>query len=136
MSRKTLLNILENVFQPSVNQAMRVDLFGSEPLVTTLAAETTLELDFTKNRSHVVLLGSANLTALTAVVSSGKDSLKPFEQVFLKIVQDGTGARTVAFSTNILTDVTVSSSTDDIDILVGIFDGTNILLGALGQNVT
>ena len=136
MSRISLLNIIENVFQPGVNQAMREDLIGAVPLVTVLVAETTLTLDFTKNRFHVVELGSANLTALNATVVNGKDSLKIGEEVFLKIIQDGTGARTVVFGTGILTDVTISSSTDDIDILVGVFDGTNILLGALAQNAT
>lgn len=133
MSRITLLNLLENVFQPSVNQAMREDLIGSVPKVTDLASETTLEIDFTENRFQVVNLGAQNISALTAVVTNGKDSLKAGEVVLLKIVQDATGARTLAFSTNFLTDVTISSSTNDVDILLGVFDGTNILLGALMQ---
>jgi hypothetical protein len=136
MSRKTFLNILENAFAPSVNHAMREDLLGSEPLVTTLAAETTLTIDFTKNRFHVVELGDDDLSALNATVLAGKDSLKPGEEVFLKIIQDGTGARTITWGTGILTDVTISSTTNDIDILVGIFDGTNIIFGALAKNVT
>ena len=46
MSRKTLINILENVFAPSVNQAMKEDLIGAAKKVTALAAETTVTLDF------------------------------------------------------------------------------------------
>ena len=136
MSRKSFLNILENVFQPSLNQAMRDDLLGAEPEVTALAAETTVTLDFTKNRFHDLTLGSQNITALNATVADDKNSLKPGELVFLKITQDSTAARTVAFNTNILSDVTVTASTDAVDILVGVFDGTNILLGALAQDVS
>ena len=137
MSRKTFLNILENVCQPTVNQAMREDLLGNEPKVTALAAETTLTLDFTENLFHVVTLGSQNLTALNATVASGKNSLKPGEKVYLKIIQDSTAARTVAWGTNILeSSLTVTASTDAIDLFEGVFDGTNIILGALAQNVS
>lgn len=135
MGRKTFLNILENVFPPTVNQAMREDLLGSEVNTVALAAETTLTLDFTKNRFQDVTLGSQNLTALNATVTDGKDSLKPGEQVFLKITQDAT-PRTVAFGTGIVTAVTVTAGASAVDLLVGVFDGSNIILGALAQDVS
>jgi len=135
MGRKTFLNILENVFPPSVNQAMRQDLIGSEAKVTALAAETTLTLDFTKYRFHDLTLGSANLTALNATVTDGKDSLKPGEQVYLKITQDAT-PRTIAWGTGIITDVTVTAGASAVDLLVGVFDGTNIVFGALAQDAS
>ncbi len=130
MSRRTLINIIQNVFQPSVNQAMEADLIGAEMKQLSVGAETTITLDFGEYKFHEVTLGSANITALNAIVTG----LKPGERVYLKLIQDGTGARTVAWGTGILTDITVSSSTDDIDLYVGVFDGTNIILGALAQN--
>ena len=133
MSRKSFLNILENTFQPSVNQTLKEDLLGAVPKVIVLGATAALELDFTKNRFQVLTVGSVGLT-LTAKVVNGKNSLKVGEKVFIKLIQYST-AQTVAFSTNILTDVTVSSGNNEIDLLVGIFDGTNILLGALAKAV-
>lgn len=135
MSRKTFLNILENVFQPSVNQAMREDQLGMESKVTALAAETTLTLDFTEWSYHELTLGSANLTALNATVVAGKNSLKKGERVYLKITQDAT-PRTIAWGTGIVTDVTVTAGASAVDMLEGVFDGTNIVLGALAQNVS
>lgn len=136
MSRKTFLNILENVFQPTVNQAMRADLIGVEPKVTTLTDETAVTLDFSENSFHVLNLGSDNIT-LNAGLGSGKDALKPGEKVYLKIVQDSTAARTVAWGSNILeSSLTVTAATDAVDLLEGVFDGTNIILGALALNVS
>ena len=132
MSRRTLINILENVFQPSVNEAMKEDLIGSKVKTLSVGAATTITLDFEEYKFHEVTLGSENITALNAVVTG----LYPGERVYLKLIQDGSGARTVAFNANILTDITVSSSTDDIDLYVGVFDGTNIILGAIAQNAT
>jgi len=133
MSRKSFLNILENVYPPTVNQAIKEDLLGSVPNVVVLAADATLELDFVNNRFYNLTVGSVGLT-LTAKVTDDKNSLKPGELVFIKLTQYST-AQTVAFSTNIVSDVTVSSGNDEIDLLIGVFDGTNILLGALAQAV-
>jgi len=133
MSRKSFLNILENVYPPTVNQAIKEDLLGSVPNVVVLAADATLELDFVNNRFYNLTVGSVGLT-LTAKVTDDKNSLKPGELVFIKLTQYST-AKTVAFSTNIVSDVTVSSGNDEIDLLIGVFDGTNILLGALAQAV-
>jgi len=130
MSRRTLINILENVFQPSVNEAMKEDLIGAKMKVTDLVDETTVTLNFSEYKFHQLTLGSQNITALDAIVTG----LAVGEQVYLKLIQDGSGARTVAFGTGILTAITVSSSTDDIDLYVGVFDGTNIILGAVAQN--
>lgn len=133
MSRKSFLNILENVYPPTVNQAIKEDLLGSVPNVVVLAVDATLELDFVNNRFYNLTVGSVGLT-LTAKVTDDKNSLKPGELVFIKLTQYST-AQTVAFSTNIVSDVTVSSGNDEIDLLIGVFDGTNILLGALAQAV-
>ena len=115
MSRRTLINLLQSIFPPTVNQGMVKDMIGAESSEIILAAETEITLDFTLNAT---VLG-----------------LKVGERVYLKIIQDGTGARTVTWGSNILTDATVSSSTDDIDMFMGVFDGVNIILGALAQNV-
>lgn len=131
MSRKKLINILENVFQPSVNQMMKSELMGASVKETALAAETALTLDFTSNRFHDLALGTANIT-LNATVAG----LKPGELVFLKVTQNSVAARTITWGTGIVTDATVTAAVDDIDLFMGVFDGTNIILGALAQNVS
>lgn len=128
MNRKTLINILQNVFQPAVNQAIEADLIGASKLDTTLTDETAVTLDFTKNKFHSLVLGSDNIT-LNATVAG----LKPGEQCFLKITQDATAARTVTWGTGIKTGHTISSTTDDQDMLTGIFDGTNIFFGTVAK---
>lgn len=136
MSRKILLNILENVFPPSVNQAMKTDLLGNTPKVTALAAETTLTLDFSENASHDVTLGSANLTALNATVGD----LQEGERVTLRITQDGTAARTVAWGTGFEfaggTGPTVTASTDAVDIFDGVVSGGVIVLMIVAQDIS
>lgn len=131
MSRRTFINILESIFPPDISEAMKKDLLGAKVKLTTLDAETTLILDFTEYKFHEVLLGSADITALDAGVAG----LEVGEQVYLKIVQDSTAARTITWGVGILTDVTISNTTDDIDLLVGVFDGNYIIFGALAQNV-
>jgi len=130
MSRRTLINLLQSIFPPTVNQGMVKDMIGAESSEIILAAETEITLDFTLNKFFILNLGSANITLNATVLG-----LKVGERVYLKIIQDGTGARTVTWGSNILTDATVSSSTDDIDMFMGVFDGVNIILGALAQNV-
>ena len=131
MSRKTLINTLENVFQPGVNQAMKEDLIGTKKKTWTLAAETVVAPDFGEYSFHEILLNTQNIT-INATVTG----LEVGEKVYLKIVQDDAAARTVTFGTNILTDVTVTASTDAVDLLVGVFDGTNLIFGALAQAVS
>lgn len=137
MSRKSFLNILENVFQPTVNQAMREDLLGSVPKATTLAAETTYTLDFTENAFHTLLMGSANITALNCTVVNGKDSLKVGERVYLKVTNDGTAARTLAFGTGAVNanGLALTAAINAVDLFEGVFDGTNIIWGTLAANI-
>lgn len=137
MSRKTFLNILENVFAPSVNQAMRLDLLGAEKETTTLAAETTVNMDFTKSKFHELQLNTENIT-LNAVVAADKDSLKAGELVFFKIIQDNAAARTVTWGSNIINAaaLAVTASADAVDVFWGIFDGTSLIIGALAQDVS
>lgn len=131
MSRITLINILELVFQPKVIEEFKNEIIGSSKNSTALAAETTLTLNFNNYLFQDVTLGSANIT-LNATVSD----LKVGEKVYLKITQDSTAARTITWGTNIITDVTVTASTDAVDFLVGVFDGTNLILGAIAQNAS
>jgi len=131
MSRITLINILELVFQPKLIEEFRNEVMGSSKYTTTLAAQTAVTLDFVSYPFQELLLGSANIT-LNATVSG----LKVGEKIYLKIVQDATAARTITWGTNILTDVTVTASTDAVDLLVGVFDGTNLILGAIAQDAS
>jgi len=142
MTIRKLKNILKNVFQPSVNQAL-VEYFtdiedrlvdiedGESSLETVLTDETAVTLDFVTNGFHDLTLADDDIT-LNATV----DGLVVGQKVFLKITQDATAAREITWGTGILTDVTVTASTDAIDFLVGVFDGTNIIFGALAQDVS
>ena len=137
MSRKSFMNILENFFPPTINQAMRQDLVGAEKETTTLAAETTVNMDFTKSKFHELQLNTQNIT-LNAVIADDKNSLKAGELVFFKIIQDDAAARTVTWGSNIINAaaLAVTASVDAVDVFWGIFDGTNIVIGALAQDVS
>jgi len=137
MIRGTYLkNLFELVFPPSVSRAMYNELneldktTGVEPTETTLAAQTTFELDFSTNPFQAIVTGSQNIT-LTANIAG----LKPGQRVFLRFTQGAT-ARTVTWGTGIKSDVTVTATGARTDMLVGVFDGTRIMLGALAQNLT
>ena len=131
MSRRTLKNLFDSIFPPTINHGFEEDLMGATKKVVTLAAETVVSLDFGEDKFIELALGSANIT-INAVVTG----LKPGEQCYLKIIQDATGARTVAFGTNMVENLTVTASTDAIDLFMGIFDGTNIIFGPLAQDVS
>lgn len=130
MSRSVLINLIEGYFPPNVTRAILKDLYGVDLKAVALAAEIAVTLDFSEHKFFSLTLGSANIT-LNAKVTG----LIMGEKVYLKITQDATAARTITWGTGILTDVTVTASTDAIDMLIGIFDGTNIIFGALAKNV-
>ena len=131
MIRSALLNIFELVFQPTASQALDeyfLNGLQAEDEVT-LTDETTYEVAFNSdNRYPKLILGSANITALTATVGD----LKEGDEVLFRITQDGTAARTVSFSTGFAaaggTDPTVTASTDAVDILKGVVTGGEIVI--------
>ena len=131
MSRKTLINILENTFQPSLNQAMVKDILGSEGKVIALAAQTTLAIKFNEHAYQDITLGSAGVT-VTAVTTGMKDG----EVIILKIIQDGTAARAVVFSTGFTNPLglVVTPLIDAVDYYLGIVDGGSITLLNLTPN--
>ena len=125
MSRKILVNILENTLQPSLSEAIIKDVLGSEGKVTTLVAQTTLAITFNEHAYQDITLGSAGVT-VTAVTTGIKNG----EAIILKITQDGTGARTVTFSTGFSNPLrlAVTPEVDAIDYYLGIVDGGSITL--------
>jgi hypothetical protein len=131
MSRTTFKNISELVFQPTVSEGIQKDLMGSEKKSTALAAETAVTLDFNEFGFHDLTLGTANIT-LNATVFD----LKPGESIYLKVTQDATAARTITWGSNILTSVTITASTSAVDLLMGVFDGTNLIIGAIAQDIS
>lgn len=136
MSRRSLINLLSLVYQPALKQGLEKDLLGKEVKAVDLAAETTYDLDFVNEHSIVLTLGSANLTALNALVTG----LKNGEKVLLTLIQDGTAARTVAWGTGFLfaggTGPTVTASTDAIDVFEGVVVGGEIVLRVVAQNIS
>ena len=138
MNKTRLLNILENVFPPAINQALN-DWFlkGAQALAeVTLTSETTYIMAFNSdNRFPKLILGAQNITAHTATVGD----LSEGDEVQFRITQDGTGARTVSFSTGFAaaggTDPTVTASTDAVDVFKGIVTGGEILIIGSAQDI-
>lgn len=128
MSRRSAINIFQNVLDPHVNHAMEDDIIGAEKKSTSALALTTVTLDFGEHKYHSLLLGSDNIT-LNATFTG----LKPGEQCILQLTQDATAARTITWGTGIKTGHVVSNSTNDVDMLFGIFDGTNIYFGTIAK---
>lgn len=130
---KYLKNILELVFQPKVSQALTRefnDIRGIAPVATTLTTETTVSWDGGQTPFIALTTGAQNIT-INAVVTG----LRSGQRVYLRLTQGAT-ARTVTWGTNIKSDVTVTATAARTDMLVGVFDGTRIMLGALAQNLT
>ena len=131
MERLPLLNIFENVFQPTVSQALAewfLNGLQAEDEVT-LTDETTYAVAFNSdNRFPKLILGAENITALTATIGD----LNEGDEVLFRITQDGTGARTVSFSTGFAaaggTDPTVTASTDAVDLIKGVVVGSEIVI--------
>jgi len=138
MDRQVLVNIFENVFQPTVNQAL-IEWFlnGLQAQAeVTLTDETTYVVAFNSdNRFPKLILGAENLTSLTATVGD----LNEGDEVYFRITQDGTGARTIAWGGGWEaaggTDPTVTASTDAVDVFKGVVHGGKVLLVALAQNI-
>ncbi len=82
-----------------------------------------------------LILGAENLTSLTATVGD----LNEGDEVFFRITQDGTGARTIAWGGGWEaaggTDPTVTASTDAVDVFKGVVHGGKVLLTALAQDI-
>ena len=139
MNKTRLLNLLENVFPPAVNQALN-DWFlkGAQSAAeVTLTSETTYVVPFNSdNRFAKLVLGAQNLTALTATVGDLNDG----DEVLLQITQDGTAARTVSWSTGFAasggTDPTVTAATDAVDLFKGVVSGGEVVLIAEEQNIS
>lgn len=135
MSRKVLINILENVFQPSVNKAMKEDLMGKTVKAISLAAETTKDLDFAEYPSISLTLGTQNITALNAVTTG----LIEGEEVFLVITNDAT-PRTLAWGTGFAfaggTGPTITAGAAAVDVFRGVVVGGDIVLMVLAQNIS
>ena len=131
MSRKILINILENVFPPSVNQAIIKDLLGKEGKTTTLVAETTIALNFANFASHTLQLNTQNVT-LNATVTGLKDG----EIIILKTIQDNVAARTITWGSNIVNPfgVSITLTVDAVDYFLGIVSGGSIILLAFKPN--
>lgn len=132
MSHKVLLNHLSVVFPPKTAELLHKEMIGRSKKVVTLAAEVAHTFDFDEYAFHEIVLGTQNPTLNADVSGQG---LVPGERVYVKLTQ-GTPARIVTWGTGFLTDVTPSAVAGAIDLYEGVFDGTNIILGAISQNAS
>jgi len=135
MSRKTLINILENVFQPSVNEAMKDDLLGKSVKTLSTLADATPDVDFSDSHSISVTLGSVNVTAFNAIVAG----LKEGEEVLLTITNDAT-PRTLAWGTGFAfaggSGPTITAGAAAVDVFKGVVVGGIIVLSVVAQNIS
>ena len=131
MSRKSLINTLENIFEPLTNQAMVQDMLGKEKGIKALAAETTLTLDFSEKAFQQITIGTANIT-LNAVTTGMKDG----ESIILKIIQAAT-PKLVTFGTNFSLDslLKVSTLPDSTEYFEGVLDSGSIKLFSISKNI-
>lgn len=130
MSRNSLKRYLENIFPPEINQAIIRDVVGKEKKAITFTDEEIFTLKFPTFSFFDITLGTENIT-LNADITD----LVPGENVMLKITQ-GAVAKTVTWGTNIKSNVTVTASNNAVDILIGVFDGENLILIAFYLNIT
>ena len=132
MSRRTLLNVLENIFEPLTNRAMKEDMLGKRMKTTSLAAETTITLDFGEYLFHYLEIGSDNVT-----VNFTTTGLTGGEHVYLK-TKNGSTKKTITWGTGVInpSSLAMTDSNNAIDLFHGVFDGTNIILGAFAQAVS
>lgn len=133
MDRKALINILENVFPPSVNQAIKSDMLGKTPFAVAGGANATITLDFGSYPSIHLTTGSVNITALNATVSD----LEEGEEIILVITQGAT-ARTLAWGTGFkfAGDVgpIITPVASAVDVFKGVVVGGNIVLSVVAQS--
>ena len=130
MSRKSLINTLENSIEPLTNQAMVLDMLGKEKKATvTLTSETTVNLDFSEFVFQEIVTGAQNIT-INAITTGMKDG----EKVYLKVTQ-GAAARTITWGTGIKKGtLTVTASAAAVDLFEGIVIGGSVVLKAFLQN--
>jgi len=138
MNKTVLLNLLENVFPPTVNQAFNDWFLKGKQAAdeVTLTSETTYVVPFSSDNTFPKLvLGAQNITALTATVGDLSDG----DEVLFQITQDSTAARTISWSTGFAaaggTDPTVTASTDAVDLFKGVVVGGEVVLIALAQDI-
>ena len=130
MGRRTLLNHLGIKFDPSTSEVMAKNLIGKEKFTIALAAETTLDIDCGCHHFFDVTLGGVGVTInfTTTGVMTG-------EKFLFKLTQAAT-PRAVTWGTGVIEDLTPSAIASAVDLYEGVFDGTNIILGAIAQNVS
>lgn len=131
-----LKNILEITFPPTVSEAIysslsnAEDLTGKAPTAQVLTDETAISLAFGTNPFQAITTGAENIT-----VNADLTGLKAGQRVFLRVTQGAT-PRTITWGTGIKSAVTITATGAKTDMLVGVFDGTRIMLGAITQNLT
>ena len=135
MSRRTLIDIIQNVWQPSVSQAVELDLVGKEVKEVSALADATPDLDFSEFQNISLTTGSVNITALNAITTGMKEG----EEVVLVITQ-GAAARTIAWGTGFLfaggTGPTVTATAAKVDVFKGVVVGGDIVLAVHAQNIS
>lgn len=136
MSRRTFINILENIFDISVNQAMKLDLIGkSVKSMGSTLANATPNLNFSDSSSISIITGSVNITSLNAIVTGMEEG----EEVLLVITQGAT-PRTIVWGTNFIfaggSGPTVTASGTAVDVFKGVVVGGKVLLSIVAQNVS
>lgn len=135
MSRRTLINMLENVFQPGVNQDMKVDLLGKSVKAISTLADATPEIDFSEHNSIHLTLGSVAVTGLSCLTTGMQEG----EEVLLVITQDAT-ARTLAWSTGFKfaggAGPTITAANNAVDVFKGVVVGGYIVLSVVAQNIS
>ena len=130
MSRKTLINQLEGVFEPLTNQSIIQDLLGKEKKTqVTLTSETTVNLDFSESNFQDIVTGAQNIT-INAITTGMKDG----EKVYLRVTQ-GAAARTITWGTGIKKGtLVVTASANAVDLFEGMIIGGSVVLKAFLQN--
>lgn len=121
MATNKLINLIKLVFQPQVQEGILKEVIGRSKGTIELTDEAVVELDF-RNHSFIELkLGSKNITKL----SVNTKTLKPGENVLIKICQPIGAKRTIVFDTatiNVANGKVVTAVNGAVDYWVGVFD--------------
>lgn len=130
MSRKSLINQLEGIFEPLTNKAIIRDLLGKEKKTqVTLTSETTVDLNFAESNFQDIVTGAQNITINATCVG-----MMDGEKVYLRVTQ-GAAARTITWGTGIKKGtLTVTASANAVDLFEGMVVGGSIVLKAFLQN--
>lgn len=125
MSRKSLINILENIIEPISNRAFVQDILGSEKASkVTLVNETVVNLNFSEYRFLDLELGAQNITINATCIG-----MKDGEKILLRIKQAGT-ARTITWGTGIKKGaaLAVTATASAVDLFEGmVLEGAIVL---------